>query len=180
MLGTHCILNTSFLKHLLILITIILLCSSETDQSEIHSPIPSRHFLLQTESQEWLNSAQESVTSSRPSTPLSPISPTEGSFKPPSLRKTRREPALSFSTLHELHQSYPNQKLRKPPPVGSISSRIHAKSRAESQINDNVGMGRRWIKWMHRNRMQDRVLVCSVAAALWLKWCVGLSGYSGW
>lgn len=50
---------------------------------------------------------------------------------------------------------------------------------AEDDAEAKVGVGRRWIRWMHRNRMRDEVLVCSIAVAVWIKWCTGLSSYSG-
>lgn len=47
------------------------LCSSETDQSEIISPVPRRHYLLQQQSSHiWLQG--NSPPSTRPSSPLNP------------------------------------------------------------------------------------------------------------
>jgi hypothetical protein len=67
-------------------------CSSETDRSEILSPTPRRHYLLQQQSSQWLSSAI-SPPISRPSSPLNPNS----------IRHRRHKPSLSFSSLAEQH-----------------------------------------------------------------------------
>ncbi|OCB89872.1 glucosyltransferase [Sanghuangporus baumii] len=151
---------------------------SETDQTEIHSPVPTRHFLLQTESHQWLTSGtlSGSPASSRPTSPVSAVStsfPHDG-FSSTSPRLGRRQPALSFSSLHEYGNS--TSKDRKLP---SASGSLRRKDDDRGEDGVDAGMGRRWIRWMHRNRMREGVLPCSIGAALWIKWCVGLGGYSG-
>ena len=74
---------------------------------------------------------------------------------------------MSFGSLHE--REVTKSRLRKA--AQEEERKIEAK---ESQ-----GAGKRWIKWMHRNRLQDYVTPCMVAGAVCIKWCVGLSGYSG-
>ena len=44
---------------------------------------------------------------------------------------------------------------------------------------ESMGMGRRWIGWMHRHGMRDWILLCAVIGSAWVKWCVGLGSYSG-
>jgi alpha-1,3-glucosyltransferase len=68
------------------------MCSSETDRSEILSPTPRRHYLLQQQSSQWLSSAI-SPPVSRPSSPLNPNS----------TRHRRHKSSLSFSSLAEQH-----------------------------------------------------------------------------
>ncbi|THH10478.1 hypothetical protein EW145_g1304 [Phellinidium pouzarii] len=148
---------------------------SETDQSEIHSPAPRRHF-LQTDSHQWLKAGPLSSTSSRPNSPLS-IASTDNAeaLYSSSPRRTRREQTLSFSSLLN-HDHVALARQRKATPA---FDREHIRSGGDVYEGGNAGAGKRWIRWMHRNRMRDQVLVCSVAAALWIKWCVGLGGYSG-
>lgn len=137
--------------------------------------MPRRHFLLQTESQQWLRAAPLSPSSSRPASPLSVVStnPPDSVLASPPLRP-RREPTLSFSSLLE---SDPAAAIRR------RRSSIAQDSLPPKEIWDDgemkLGAARRWIRWMHRNRMREEVLVCSIAAAVWIKWCVGLGGYSG-
>lgn len=137
--------------------------------SEIHSPTPRRHFLI-TESHQWLKASQVSPSSSRPTSPLSAASTTlPDSPFPSTPRRARRDPALSFSSLLERDSS------------GFASQRKLTLAAVKSKADDDGdrSAGRRWIKWMHRNRMRDRVLLCSITSALWIKYCVGLGGYSG-
>ncbi|KAI5117927.1 hypothetical protein M0805_002006 [Coniferiporia weirii] len=162
------------------------LAESETDQSEIHSPVPRRHyiptyqpsFLLQTESRQWPKAPPISPASSRPASPLSAVSisnASTGTFSSSSGRARRRQ-ALSFSSLLERDPTAALVRQRRP---STAPGKDIIKSEVDEDESANVGAGRRWIKWMHRNRMRDQVLLCSVAVALWIKWCVGLGGYSG-
>ena len=139
---------------------------SEVDATEIHSPTPKRHFLLQTESSDLLNS--------RPDTPFSTISTASHIDSIPSTnprRHSKREHTLSFSSLHD--QESRKLKPEKPGLKSRVPSSTYVREANEASL------GRRWIKWMHRNRLDDHVLACIIGVALLFKWCVGLGGYSG-
>lgn len=144
---------------------------SETEQNEIlHSPIPSRHFLLQTESQQWLKGQPLSPASSRAVSPFPSSStlPSDPSIPASnSAHGSRRAQTLSFGSLHDREIS--KSKLR----------RAAVEEERKLEAKESQGAGKRWIKWMHRNRMQDYVTPCMVAGAVCVKWCIGLSGYSG-
>ncbi|KAJ7600668.1 glucosyltransferase [Mycena floridula] len=43
----------------------------------------------------------------------------------------------------------------------------------------DTGMGRRWIRWLHKRGLKDNILPGSVVAATLVKFCVGLGSYSG-
>lgn len=143
--------------------------SSDTDRAEIHSPTPKRHFLLQTESSDLLNS--------RPDTPFSTISTSShvDSFSSSSpQRPLLRQQTLSFSSLHanETKQSSPS-KAERP------ATRLRLPSASYVREANESSLGRRWVKWMHRNRLDNHILLCMVSVAVLIKWFVGLSGYSG-
>lgn len=71
--------------------------SSETDHSEILSPTPRKHHLLQQQASQWLSSSL-SPSPSRPNSPLNPNSP-----------RTNRshKTSLSFSSLAEQDKGRP-------------------------------------------------------------------------
>ncbi|THH19193.1 hypothetical protein EW146_g1921 [Bondarzewia mesenterica] len=49
----------------------------------------------------------------------------------------------------------------------------------DGEQRDSGGMGRRWLRWMHRHGMRDWVLLCAVLGSALVKWSVGLGTYSG-
>lgn len=66
-----------------------------------------------------------------------------------------RHPQLSFSALSE-------------------------KPLSEKRIFDEQwGWARKWVRWMHRGRMRGWVIPVSIVGVAWIKWLVGLGGYSG-
>ncbi|KAG8825723.1 Glucosyltransferase-like protein [Serendipita sp. 401] len=122
---------------------------SETDHSEILSPTPRRHYLIQRQSSQWLQSGGGiSPSTSRPSSPLNPNHPT-GGFR-------RHKPSLSFS---------------------SLAGNSKQKGAKVSGLNDSLA--RRWVRWMHKNKLKGWVLPIQILLALWVKWAVGLGSYSG-
>ena len=135
---------------------------SETEHSEIHSPMPRRHFLLQTESQQWLRLAPLSPSSSRPASPLSAVSTAPpGSALTNSPSRPRREHTLSFSSLLE-NDSATTARLRS----SSISHTYGRAKETKEELESKASAGRRWIRWMHRNRMRNEVLTCSITIAI--------------
>ncbi|PVF95014.1 hypothetical protein CPB86DRAFT_608014 [Serendipita vermifera] len=123
---------------------------SETDHSEILSPTPRRHYLLQQQSSQWLQSPGNiSPPVSRPSSPLNP----NGSQ---SFRR-KHQPSLSLSSFAE----------------------GHAKSKEGRISGVNGSLARRLTRWMHKNGFKAWVLPVQILCALWVKWAVGLGSYSG-
>lgn len=123
---------------------------SETDHSEILSPTPRRHYLIQQQSSNWLQSAVGSVSPpiSRPSSPLNP--------NHAQLSPRKHKVSLSFSSLAE-----------------------HRKPKGGKVAGLNGSLARRWVRWMHRSRLGYWVLPCQILFAVLIKWSVGLGSYSG-
>ncbi|KAI0768999.1 ALG6, ALG8 glycosyltransferase family-domain-containing protein [Trametes elegans] len=133
---------------------------SDTDQSEILAPIPRRHHILQTsESQHWLGTPPLSPRS-RPTSPLAnaPASPS----------RKRLKQAISFSSLG-IHDS-----LRPP-----STSHLGPPAQKERRSEDDNGMARRLLRWMHHENMKSWAVPSLVLASVWVKWAVGLGSYSG-
>ncbi|KAH9891589.1 ALG6, ALG8 glycosyltransferase family-domain-containing protein [Cubamyces lactineus] len=134
---------------------------SETDRSEIVAPVPRRHHILQTsESRHWLGTPPLSPHS-RPVSPLTPLasSPT----------RRRLHPTLSFSSLGV-------QDAKR---TVSASHSTTYSPQKERRTDDDEGMAKRLLRWMHHENMKAWVLPCLVLASLWVKWAVGLGSYSG-
>lgn len=140
--------------------------SSDAGQSEIHSPTPRRHLLLQTESQQWLRAPPLSPVS-RPVSSLA-VSYSGASSQPQAFKPPRREKTLSFSSLQAQGA---RQHL-----VGLAGA---LRQERESDQEDTGGAGKRWIRWMHKHRMRQWVVPCAILASAWVKWCIGLGSYSG-
>ncbi len=41
------------------------------------------------------------------------------------------------------------------------------------------GLGRRWLRWMHKNGLKNWVVPCTLLASAVVRWCIGLGSYSG-
>ncbi|KAH9049839.1 glucosyltransferase [Lactarius hengduanensis] len=41
------------------------------------------------------------------------------------------------------------------------------------------GLGRRWLRWMHKNGLKHWVVPCTLLASAVVRWCIGLGSYSG-
>lgn len=41
------------------------------------------------------------------------------------------------------------------------------------------GLGRRWLRWMHKNGLKHWVVPCTLLASVVIRWCIGLGSYSG-
>ncbi|KAG0696080.1 glycosyltransferase family 57 protein [Suillus ampliporus] len=135
---------------------------SETEYSEIIAPIPRRHLLQTSQSLHWLrvdpSSGDEWLNRG-----VSPVSASSvGSVFP----NSRINNQLSFTALME-HESA----------AAGTSSMSDARVPEDDQ--GNVGTGRRWLKWMHRNNMKSWVVPSAIAASALVKWCIGLGTYSG-
>ncbi|EMD39848.1 glycosyltransferase family 57 protein [Gelatoporia subvermispora B] len=81
----------------------------------------------------------------------------------------RLKASNSFRSLYDQEQTNPRRSSimfpqRAQPPVGP---------------RDEGGMGKRWVRWMHKQGLKRFVVLSSVLAAVWVKWAVGLGSYSG-
>jgi len=136
---------------------------SNGSESEILAPVPRRHHTLQaSESPYWLGSPTLSASSSRP---VSPFSLYNSSTNLSTISRRRLSRQLSFSSLVEQ----------------TASPRLAHAPRAERNAENEHGggMGRRWIRWMHRQGTKRWVAPCAVLASVLVKWAAGLGSYSG-
>lgn len=145
--------------HVLLIITMLVYCSSDTEPAEIVSPVPRRHLLHTPESLSWLKAAafSDHDWQTRRTSPLSAASSTPSVF--PSSSSGR----LNFSVLMEHERQ----------------ARATALQRIQTEGVADHGAVRRWVRWMHKHSMRAWVVPCSIAAAIYVKWCIGLAGYSG-
>lgn len=132
--------------------------------SEIIAPIPDRHLLQSHQSQRWLYSPSHSSTSSRA---VTPASQTLG-------HATSRHSShhFNFSTLME-HQR-PRRSSWSP---AVLRDEVKVKLKASSE--EEHGMGKRWIRWMHKHGMKQWVVITVVIASIWVRWAIGLGLFSG-
>ncbi|KAL1950330.1 hypothetical protein VTO73DRAFT_5454 [Trametes versicolor] len=132
---------------------------SETDRSEIVAPVPRRHHILQTsESRHWLGTPPLN-SHSRATSPLSATATS------PSRR--RLNPSLSFNSLHA-------QDGR-----GTATSHSTLASHKARNPDDEGGLAKRLLRWMHHENMKAWIAPCLILASIWVKWAVGLGSYSG-
>ncbi|KZT09122.1 glycosyltransferase family 57 protein [Laetiporus sulphureus 93-53] len=138
---------------------------SNGSPSEILAPVPVKHHnLAASESSHWLGSPTLSVSSSRPISPMS-LGGTSGD--PPVLARRRRlSYQLSFSSLMEME-------------LGAHPLRAERTHKSDPERDSGEGMGRRWVRWMHKHGAKRWVVPCAVLMSVWIKWAVGLGSYSG-
>lgn len=53
------------------------------------------------------------------------------------------------------------------------------REKAEREKEEDGSMGKRWVRWMHKNGMKSWVAPAAIGASIWVKWCIGLGSYSG-
>lgn len=140
-------------------------CSSSSDVSEIYSPIPDRH-LLESHQQRWLYAPSLS-----PAPSSRAISPAPRSFSPGHGSRSNRN--LSFSTLMESERS---RRTSVSPSFLRHEPRVKPKS---ASAGEEHSMGKRWVRWMHKNGMKQLVVPAAIAGSLWIRWAIGLASYSG-
>ncbi|KAH9841629.1 glycosyltransferase family 57 protein [Rhodofomes roseus] len=132
---------------------------------DILAPVPRKHHILQaSESPHWLGSPTLSASSSRPVSPFS-LGGSHTLSPPTSRRRLSRQ--LSFSSLKEQEQSL----------ASPLSAHAHERRKADSEHGG--GMGRRWVRWMHKQGLKRWVVPCAVLTSVWVKWSIGLGSYSG-
>ena len=137
-----------------------LYCSSDAaEPAEIVAPVPRRHLLHTSESLSWLKAGVSSDADwqARSISPLSAASSTPSVFPRSSSRR------LSFSVLLEQERQ----------------ARATALRRFQNEDSIDQGAVRRWVRWMHKHGMKPWVVPCTIAASVYVKWCIGMGGYSG-
>ncbi|KAH9947579.1 glycosyltransferase family 57 protein [Amylocystis lapponica] len=133
---------------------------SNRSDIDILAPVPRRHHTLQAhQSRHWLGSPTPSVSSSRPVSPLSTVTSS------PELTKNHR---LTFSSLID-HDASRRSSL----------SMAHTRRSHQTKKQDEGGIGKTWVRWMHRHGLSEWVVPCAILASAWVKWAIGLGSYSG-
>ncbi|KAF8552018.1 hypothetical protein OG21DRAFT_206018 [Imleria badia] len=131
----------------------------DTEPAEIVSPVPRRHLSHTSESLSWLKAGTFSDDSqTRCISPLSAASSTPSVFPSSSSRQ------LSFGVLLAQERQ----------------ARATALRRTQNEDATDQGAVRRWVRWMHKHSMKAWVVPCAIAASTYVKWCIGLGGYSGY
>jgi alpha-1,3-glucosyltransferase len=131
---------------------------SASDIPKIVAPTPRRHFLDTSGSQLWLRTPPMSPSTSRGASPTTHQFPSY-----PTRLGGHRDRVQSFSSLAELKT------------LSTIAS--HGETREPHDAD--VGMGKRWIRWMHKQGMKQWVVPSAIIASAWIKWGIGLGSYSG-
>ena len=134
-----------------------------SDRPQILAPTPRRHLLETTESQHWLRTPPLSPSTSRGA---SPVFQNFTQLPPSSKLAGSSNHHMSFSALAEIEKIPPS------------NSSIQIKTDEKNQ-DGNAGMGKRWIRWMHKRGMKGWVTPSVIIASTWIKWCIGLGSYSG-
>ena len=102
-----------------------------------------------------------------------------------------------FPRKHHRLQQHASHWLETPSPGSTrpnSPSSVHSRSRGVSAFTslysdehrsairhsvERSNLARRWVRWMHKNRMKHWIIPCSVLAAVGVKWATGLGPYSG-
>jgi len=161
---------------------------SDSEQSEILSPIPRMHDnITAKESLRWLRAETPSPGpfdrsfASHYSTTGTAANYIHPSLPSPAIRPQHRLPSIT-------------RRSRKQSSVGSLaegmrrgeSSRIGTLPAATRHAADRCAKGygeweggfvRRWIRWMHKEGVKGWISPCVLLTTLWIKWSLG--SYSG-
>jgi len=163
---------------------------SDSEQSEIFSPIPRKHTSITAkDSLHWLRTETPSPAPSNQSF-VSNYSVTNAA------RYHTHHPPTSPSMHPHNHLPYITRRSRKPSSIGSLAERArggassrmgfssvltrhavnhHAKENGEWEGD----FARRWIRWMHKEGIKRWILPCVLLTTTWIKWTIGLGSYSG-
>lgn len=111
------------------------------------------------------------------------IPPSQGSV--PHVRAPhRRVSSQSFSTLYKQGKQQQRGKDEREGSVGPSSMRsaslLQRNYRAEvDREREKDGMGKAWIRWMHKRGIKAWIVPLLVLASTLVKFCIGLGSYSG-
>ena len=84
--------------------------------------------------------------------------------------------SLSFGSLMEHNLRVAQQESQR---NAAAKEKERRKRMASEEGAFADGAGKRWLKWMHQNRMQNLVVPSIVSGTVLVRWCVGLGSYSG-
>ncbi|KAI9465420.1 glycosyltransferase family 57 protein [Lactarius psammicola] len=126
--------------------------------------------------------------------PLSPIGPPLSS----NTSDSYPEILMPVPLRHRALQPSPDTWIRTPSPSSSRAispssplagvfprghhsySSFGAIMEAEKEtLSQEQGLGRRWLRWMHKNGLKHWVVPCTLLASAVVRWCIGLGSYSG-
>ncbi|KAL4064874.1 glycosyltransferase family 57 protein [Scleroderma yunnanense] len=136
----------------------------DSEPSEIVSPIPRRHLLQTSQNLHWLQlgSFPESDLQARCASPVS-VASSVASVHPSTSSASKH---LSFSALQQ------QEITSRGTPSGPLRKDLESN-------REDPGACRRWIRWMHKQGLKGLVVPSAIIASIWVKWCIGLGGYSG-
>lgn len=122
------------------------------------------------------------------------ISASSSSFAPPQGGQPRvphrRVSSQSFSTLYQNQQQYRAKEQEREGSVGPSSRRSssillqrhhphHRPGQEAGEEREKEGMGKVWIRWMHKRGIKTWTVPLLVLVSTLIKFCVGLGSYSG-
>ena len=120
--------------------------------------MPLRHHALQLTPDAWIRTP--SPSSSRA---ISPSSPVRGGFSLSRGSGRQHYRYTSFSTV-----------------TSTVMGTAGAGAGEGGQgAREELGFGRRWLRWMHKNGVRHWVVPCTLIASALVRWCIGLGSYSG-
>jgi alpha-1,3-glucosyltransferase len=88
-------------------------------------------------------------------------------------------PSISPGSSRPVSPTVAHDRLSRHPQL-SFSALLEEPTSQKRVVDEQRGWARKWVRWMHRNGMRGWVIPVSMVAAAWVKWLVGLGGYSGW
>lgn len=125
---------------------------------EIIAPTPRRHLIESSVAQHWLHTG----------TP--PLSGSPGSSRATS------PVSASASAGRMLHHQMSFSSMAS----SSVTVRpTRVKATEKADPNGDAGMGRRWVRWMHKRGIRHWVVPGAILAATLVKAAIGLGSYSG-
>ncbi|KAH9179315.1 glycosyltransferase family 57 protein [Lactarius sanguifluus] len=118
--------------------------------------------------------------------PLSPVGPL---LVPTDTYDSYPEILMPVPLRHRALQPSPDTWIRTPSPFSPVTgvfprgyhnySSFGAIMEAEKETPlQEQGLGRRWLRWMHKNGLKHWVVPCTLLASAVVRWCIGLGSYS--
>ena len=155
---------------------------SDSEQSEIISPIPRKHISI---------TAKENLQLLRTETP-SPAPSNRSTFSNYSTVNAPTNHILTSPSLRPYnHLPFSTKRSRKPSSVVSLAERTrggvgsstgHSATFTRPMVHRHAkerGFARGWIRWMHKEGIKHWILPCVLLTTSWIKWAIGLGSYSG-
>lgn len=125
---------------------------------EIIAPTPRRHLIESSAAQHWLHTGTPPLSGSPGSSrATSPVSI-------PASTSRMLQHQMSFSSMASSSATIRPPRIKVP---------------EKTDVNGDAGMGRRWVRWMHKRGIRHWVVPGSLLAATLVKAGIGLGSYSG-